>query len=280
VTEAINGQTKVKIIGFCNIPINTTYALAGVLGVDPSLVQLDSFGLNHLSWTRRAIVNGEDRLQSLLNQATERKSILYERGLVDQFLDPEYLGTIRMIPSWYVRFFYYPELIIQEDRKSQRTKGMFDMEREEELRVIFTEDGYNERAREILSNKGGAQYYLPVLQAIDSIVHDRGDVITVDTQNHNALPDLPEHVCVEVPARIYKDHVVPLEAGSMPLSVRGLVQTVKAYEEMTIEAAITGSQKSAIAALMANPLVGTYPKARAFLDRVIANEGKYLKAFQ
>ena len=73
---------------------------------------------------------------------------------------------------------------------------------------------------------------------------------------------------------------MPLEAGPMPLSVRGLVQTVKTYEELTIQAAVTGSQKSAIAALMANPLVGTYPKARAFLDRVIANEGKYLKVFQ
>jgi 6-phospho-beta-glucosidase len=280
VTEAINTRTKVKTIGFCNIPINTTYALASALGVDPSLVQLDSFGLNHLSWSRRAIVNGEDRLQSLMDQATDHNSILYERGLVEQFLDPQYLQTIRMIPSWYVRFFYYPELIIQADRKSQQTKGMRDMEAEEELRIIFTEEGYGKRAREILSNKGGAQYYLPVLQAIDSIVYDRGDVITVDTQNHTALPDLPAHVCVEVPARIYRDRVVPLEAGPMPLSVRGLVQTIKAYEELTIEAAITGSQKSAIAALMANPLVGTFPKARAFLDRVLANEGKYLRSFQ
>ena len=119
----------------------------------------------------------------MIDQATDRKSILYERGLLDQSLDPQYLQTIRMIPSWYVRFFYYPELIIQEDRKSQRTKGMRDMEAEDELRVIFTEDGYDKRAREILSNKGGAQYYLPVLQAIDLIVNDRGDVITVDTRN-------------------------------------------------------------------------------------------------
>ncbi len=66
----------------------------------------------------------------------------------------------------------------------------------------------------------------------------------------------------------------------MPLSVRGLVQTVKVFEELTIEAAVTSSQKSAIAALMANPLVGTYPKARAFLDRVIENEGNYIKLSQ
>jgi len=150
---------------------------------------------------------------------------------------------------------------------------------EDELRIIYQDGGYNQRARQILSNKGGAQYYLPVLQAIDSIIHDRGDVITVDTQNHLALPDLPAHVCIEVPSRIYRDRVEPLEIGPLPLPIRGLVQTVKAYEELTIEAALTGSQKTSIAALMANPLVATYPRARAFLDRVLANERKYLHSF-
>ncbi len=167
VTEAINKHSKVKTLGFCNIPTNTTYALANVLGVDPSSLQLESFGLNHLSWSRRAIVDGKDRLQELLDQATQRNSALYERGIVEQYLDPKYLQTIRMVPSWYVRFFYYPELILQEDLKSQSTKGMRDMKAEDELRTIFTDDGYDERAREILSNKGGAQYYLPVLDAID-----------------------------------------------------------------------------------------------------------------
>jgi 6-phospho-beta-glucosidase len=277
VTEAISKQTKVKTLGFCNIPTNTTYALADVLGVDPSTLQLDSFGLNHLSWSRRAIVDGVDRLQPLLDQATDRNSILYDRGLVEPHLDPLYLQTIRMIPSWYVRFFYYPELILQEDLISKRTKGMRDMEAENELRTIFTNDGYDDRARQILSNKGGAQYYLPVLRAIDSIVHDRGDVVTVDTMNQTALPDLPADVCVEVPAKIYRERIVPLEVGPMPVAVRGLVQAVKAYEELTIEAAVTNSQKTAIAALMANPLVGTYPKASVFLDKVITNEGKYFK---
>jgi 6-phospho-beta-glucosidase len=62
----------------------------------------------------------------------------------------------------------------------------------------------------------------------------------------------------------------------MPTTVRGLVQTVKAYEELTIEAAVTGNHQTAISALMANPLVGTYPKARTYLDRVLENEREYL----
>src|SRR4030042_380280 len=163
VTEAILKHTKLRALGFCNIPINTTYALAHLLEVDPATVQLDSFGLNHLSWTRRVLVNGEDRLGSLLDEAHDRNSALYQHGLVEYHLPPDMLQRIRMIPSWYVRYFYYPEIILEEDRQDQQTKGMHDMQAEEELQMIYQTYGYTRRAQEILSGKGGSQYYLPVL---------------------------------------------------------------------------------------------------------------------
>ncbi|MFZ3079918.1 MAG: hypothetical protein WA109_09535 [Bellilinea sp.] len=279
VTEAISKHTNIRTLGFCNIPINTTYAFAQLLNVEPANVHLDSFGLNHLSWTRRVLVNGEDRLQPLLDEACSQDSLLYRHGFVERHLAPEYLQTIRMVPSWYVRYFYYPEVILAEDQKEDHTKGVSDMKAEEELRAIYQSEGYTDRAQKILAGKGGSQYYLPVLQAIVSIAHNHGTVVAVDTVNGTTIPDLPANVCVEVPARIFRDRVEPIEIGPMPTTVRGLVQTVKAYEELTIEAAVTGSQKTAIAALMANPLVGTYPKARAFLDRVLQNERTYLRSF-
>src|SRR4030095_11129676 len=52
VTEFLFKHTRLKVMGFCNIPINTTYAFAEILGISPAKVQLDSFGLNHLSWVR------------------------------------------------------------------------------------------------------------------------------------------------------------------------------------------------------------------------------------
>jgi len=272
VTEAILKYTGVKALGFCNIPINTQYHFAEVFGVDPARIQLDSFGLNHLSWVRRVLVDGLDRLQPLIDQLGDRSSILYQHGFVEDYLAPELLRGIRMVPSWYVRFFYYPEIVLEDDRKQEYTKGSSDMQAEEDLRMIYAAEGYTSRAQQILADKGGAQYYLPVLQAIESVVYDRGDSIILDTLNQGSIPDLPPGVCVEVPSRVYRERVDPLPIGSLPLPVRGLVQTVKAYEELTIEAALTGSTQKAIAALMANPLVGTYPKASHFIRRVIENE--------
>src|SRR5574340_287528 len=275
VTEAILKHTMVKAIGFCNIPINTQYHFAEVLGVEPARVQLDSFGLNHLSWVRRVLVDGRDRLESMLDKA-DRSSPLYQHGVVEDYLEPERLQTIRMIPSWYVRYFYYPEIVLEEDLREGHTKGFRDMQAEEELYQIYSREGYTAEAQQILADKGGAQYYLPVLQAAESITNNRGDVIIVDTLNHGAITDLPQNACVEVPSRLYRDRVEPLPIGPLPLSVRSLVQSVKTYEELTIEAAVNGDRLAAITALVTNPLVGTYPKAQAFLDRVVENEKEFI----
>lgn len=279
VTEALLKHSQVRTIGFCNIPINTTYALAGALGADPTTARLDSYGLNHLSWTRGFYVDGEELLQPLFDQTHDRNGPLYRHGLVESLLDPEWIGTLRMIPGWYLRYFYYPEQVLEQDRRKGQVRGQEDMQSEEQLRAIYRRVGYGEEAQRILQKKGGAQYYLPVLQVIESMTHDRGDVIVADVRNGDTLPDLPPDVCVEVPARMYWDRVEPLPVGLMPETVRGLVQTVKAYEELAVEAAVTGNHGTAIAALMANPLVGTYPKARAFLDRVLENERHYLRPF-
>lgn len=279
VTEALIEHSRVRTLGFCNIPINTTYALAEVLAVDPKKLQLDSFGLNHLSWSRGAKVDGEELLQPLIAGTRDRDSLLYRRGLVESLIDPEWLRTLGMIPGWYLRYFYYPEKILESDRKKARSRGQEDMISEARLSEIYATTGFGKEATEILKAKGGAQYYLPVLQVMASMVMDRGDVITVDTLNGKALPDLSPNVCVEVPARIYRDRVEPLPAGSMPSSVRGLVQAVKNYEELTVEAALSGDQGKAVAGLMVNPLVGSYPKARKFLDRVLENEQDYLPRF-
>ncbi len=279
VTEALLKHTGLRTIGFCNIPINTTYALADVLGAPADQVELHSFGLNHLSWVREARVDGKDRLQELIRQAYDRSSPLYERGLVEDIIDPEWLRALSMIPSWYVRYYYCTDEILEQERGGHGIKGRRDQEAEEQLRALYVSEGYGQSARHILSSKGGAQYYLPVLQVISAITHDSGKQIVVDVRNSGALPDLPPDVCVEVPARIHRDREEVLHCGPMPLSVRGLVQVLKAYEQLTVEAAVTGSHEAALAALVTHPLVGSYSKARCFWDRVLEKEERYLPQF-
>ena len=181
----------------------------GSSGLHPRSVQLDYIGLNHLAWIRRAFVDGQERLQSAIASTRTRESPLYKSGLVDPLMDPDWLRDLGMLPTWYVRYFYFPELVLAEDRKEQHTKGEADMAAERRLAEIYAAEGYNGEAQKILNGKGGAQYYVPVLQAIESIVHDRGDLVVADVTNGHALPDLPSNSCVELPARLWKDRFDP-----------------------------------------------------------------------
>jgi 6-phospho-beta-glucosidase len=279
VTEAILNNSGIRAVGFCNIPINTTYAIGRIFNINPEHIQLDSFGLNHLSWTRAAYVGEKDILAPVWESAGSSESILYKSGLVEDLIQPEWLETLRMIPGWYLRYFYNPDLVLEQDHQKSQTRGSDDIQAEIQLKEIFESKGFTPEAQQILSNKGGAQYYLPVLQVIDSMIHDRGDIVVVDTLNGGCMPDLPPESCVEVPARIYGDRIEPLPVGPMPLTVRSLVQAVKTYEQLTIQAALAGDHKAALAALMAHPLVGSLSKAQPFLQQMLENERDFLPQF-
>ena len=277
VTEALLRHSPLRAIGFCNIPANTARQLGGILGVDHARLRLDSFGLNHLSWLRGASLDGEDMLQPLFDELFDGEHPLM--AMVDPLMQVEDLRALRLIPSWYVRFFYFTEQILADDLASTTTKADRDVAAEERLAEIFRTIGFNDEAREILAGKGGANYYENVLAAIDAIANDTGEVIVADVRNNGAIPDLPDDACVEVPARIDRRGATAQPVGDLPVPVRGLIQGVKAYEELTIQAAVAGDRARAIQALVANPIVRSYPSARGFFEQVLENEREYLQPF-
>jgi 6-phospho-beta-glucosidase len=51
---------------------------------------------------------------------------------------------------------------------------------------------------------------------------------------------------------------------------------VKLYERLTVRAAVEGSYDIALEALLAHPLVGSYPLARSILDDYLVAHTAYL----
>ena len=61
--------------------------------------------------------------------------------------------------------------------------------------------------------------------------------------------------------------------------MNGLTQQVKAFERLTIEAAIHGCRDSALLALVANPLTGNVADAGRLLDEVLSVNRQWLPQF-
>jgi 6-phospho-beta-glucosidase len=64
--------------------------------------------------------------------------------------------------------------------------------------------------------------------------------------------------------------------GAIPLPIRGLIQAVKAYESLTVQAAVEGSRRVAMQALMTHPLVPSWEVAKPLLEELLVANKSWL----
>ncbi len=66
VTQALLDEGH-RALGLCNVAIGFQRRFAKEFGVEPEQVQLEHVGLNHLTWERKVLVDGVDRLPEILD---------------------------------------------------------------------------------------------------------------------------------------------------------------------------------------------------------------------
>jgi 6-phospho-beta-glucosidase len=88
----------------------------------------------------------------------------------------------------------------------------------------------------------------------------------LNVRNGSAVAGLPPEAVVEIPCVVDGGGVRPLATKPLPGPFLGLVQQVKAVEQLTIEAAVTGSADLALQAFASHPLVDSVSVARLLLD--------------
>ncbi|MBV9281225.1 MAG: 6-phospho-beta-glucosidase [Chloroflexi bacterium] len=264
VTESLLRHGGIRVVGLCNSPYGLQVEVAKALGVEPARVRLDVVGLNHLSWVRTVFRDGEDVTPEVIGRMASAA-----RDDSDWF-DADLIEALGMIPSGYLRYFYHQERVLEEQRRGGKTRGEQVWEIEQELLAMYRDPQLCCKPP-LLARRGGAHYSTLAVSLVAAIANDSREVHIVDCRNADALPDLPPEVAVEIPAVVDRQGAHAIAAGHLPFSIRGLVQHVKAYEELTIEAAITGDQRAALLALTANPLVPSFETARSLL-RAMSSE--------
>ena len=259
-----------RAIGLCNIPIGFQRMLARELGVQPAEVQLEHVGLNHLSWERRVMVDGRDRLPELLE------------GFADQLgeevdMPGDLLRLYRAIPSYYLRYFHFSAEMVEKQR-SERSRADEVMQIERELLEMYRDPALDVKPK-LLEQRGGAFYSEAAAMLVESLHTDRRDVQVVNVRNDGAIPNLAEDAVVEVACRIEAGGARPLPVEPLAPEMLGLIEQVKAYERLTVAAATSGDRDTALKALMANPLSSDYRVAVPLLDALLEANREYLPAF-
>ena len=70
-----------------------------------------------------------------------------------------------------------------------------------------------------------------------------------------------------------------MPAAPLPLACTGLLSVVKAYELLTVEAAVHGDREAAYQALLAHPLGPESAQAERLLDEMLTINAPYLPQF-
>jgi 6-phospho-beta-glucosidase len=259
VTRALRDNGH-RAVGLCNVAIGFQRFIAGLLDVDPSAVLVDQVGLNHLTWVRAVRIDGRDVLPELISEHGD--------ALADQF-PRELLEELEAIPSYYLRYFYFHDRVLAEQRDAvPRAATVAEIERE--LLELYRDPSLTTKPK-LLERRGGAYYSEAATQLVASLSTGAGDVQVVDVRNEGTLEGLADDDVVEVPARILASGPAPLEQAPLAPELLGLVQHVAAYERLAA-AAISGDRTLVHKALLAHPLIGQVPQADELVDALLAQE--------
>ena len=273
ITQALKTHAPdIKSIGLCNVPWNTRIEIAGALDVAASSVEFDYVGLNHLSWIRGVKVDGIDRSPEAIaafrgltiNSATPGNSPAWVQSTIDY---------LQAIPNYYL-LYYYEEKAWIDFQRNNATRASEVMKIEDILLEKFADEALVTKPAELME-RGGAYYSDSAAELMADIHNDAGTVHIVNTLNNGAVQGFPDDAVMEIPAIISKSGARSIKTSAMREDIDGLVRTVKDFEMLTIDAAFTGNEQSALLALLTNPIGPDSSQARD-LWRDLRSENKGL----
>ena len=273
ITEFVLNHTNVKCIGLCNVPIDMIDDIKEDVGDD---MEYTYVGLNHLSWMTSVRKDGEELIDKLIGEGFTPKVMA---NIKDDGFSLETLKAIHAIPSSYLQYYYCRNAKLSHLLADEKSRAQVCMEIEEELLEMYSDEGLYVKPA-LLDQRGGHKYSLVAVNLINAIANDINDIQVVNIKNGNTLSFLKPDDVIEVAAVIGKDGAKAVPVGEVNNShIVGLMRIVKEYENLTVKAAVTGSEEVALNALLLHPLVGDWEAASKCFNEMKEAHKDYLPQY-
>lgn len=284
VTEAVLRYSNIeKVVGLCNLPITMRKMVANMLEVDLDRIQIDFAGLNHMVYGCHIYLDGNDVTMKVLDAMIgEGATGITMENIPDFGWEADFIKGLNILPCPYHRYYYKTKEMFEEEQRAaekEGTRAEIVKQLEKDLFDLYKDPNLTIKPPQ-LEKRGGAYYSDAACSLIDSIYNDKQDIQTVNTKNNGAITSIPNESAVEVNCVITKAGPIPLAVGDLPVAVRGLVQSIKSFERVASEAAISGDYNKALLAMTINPLVPSDEVAKQILDEMLEAHKEYLPQFK
>jgi 6-phospho-beta-glucosidase len=280
VTEALQRYAPaVPSVGVCNVAIGAKMQIIKELEaatgkkIPLESANLNTLGLNHLTWHRGFTVEGEEVWPHVL--ASYIEELKHEE-------EPEWevrtIESLGMIPNYYLHYYYQTDQKMDQEKKWPPSRGEEVIEIEKDLLKQYADPNLKEPPADLML-RGGAYYSTVATQLLNAHYNDSGETHVVNVRHNGAVAGWPADWVLEMPAKIDRKGIHPLPAEPLPMSCFGLLAHVKAYELLTVEAAVHGDREAAYQALLAHPLGPKADQVQNVLDDMLETNKAYLPQF-
>jgi alpha-galactosidase len=272
-----------RIVSLCSgtvLPRRGGWGMGG-FGPDEVMLPAPAAGINHCT----AVVelkfkDGRDAFPAVL----ERLDYPVTKWILETY------GILPYPASHWVEF--YPALCRLEEPYTGRAQGLkmkygtihvMDEEREraakwERLVQQWAKGEGEGTSLDALPASEGIE----VVDIIESLIENRSEVFAVNVPNRGAIPNLPDDAIVEVSSVVDAYGVHPLQMPALPEPIAAHMRQHIAVEQLTAEAALTGSRRLALEAFLEDLHVQRHllpAEAEKLMDEMLAAHKKWVPAF-
>ena len=292
ITQALRLKGFDNVYGICDAPSGFIRQLEEILGVPAGELEIECYGLNHLSWFRNARVRGRDVQRELLNHSrtythsemrlfTPEMARLSGEEMLNEYLYFYYRRTksLSMIEQA-----EHPrgEMIYLINRELEEQLDRLELPREFEKAFALYMEAYGRRENAYFSVESGARrekvweppqideflaspdeggYAAVALRFIRAITGGEPCRMVMSVPNNGAIAGLEDDDVVEISCDIRADGAHPVEIGLIDEFQLQQIKRLKYFERCTIQAILENNRDIAVKGLFLHPLVNDFELA-------------------
>nr|WP_233340980.1 alpha-glucosidase/alpha-galactosidase [Haloprofundus sp. MHR1] len=279
---ALFEATEVETVGLCHSVPHTAEAIADYVGVPQEELDYWVAGINHLAWFLRCEHDGEDLYPRLEGAMEDPKT--YRRDTV-RFEMLRHFGAFPTESSHHLS--EYVPYFRTESETIDRMRGTDYAER---MATATYLEGWKERSAErdgafsdvdleTVSIERSEEYASRIIHSLETDTPRR---FNLNVSNRtNAIQNLPDEACVEVPCFVDGTGIHPCSVGELPPELVGLVRTNVSVQQLAVQGALEGDREAVHRAVKLDPLTAAalnLDEIHEMTEELIAANEAYLPA--
>ena len=300
---AISKLTKIRVAGLCHGPIETHDRISEILGKPVEEINLVVGGLNHFHWALKITdkKTGKDlypdiekRVDNFDWQSDYLTPVLFKLfGLITYPASShpgEYLGFGFSVAG--PRLIYWGIGSVShalsatgkdldysiEERDNRPSYELWSMDQPARIeKAIKGEISLTDRDTMLglALTDPSRELAVPIICDIEFNLNRVELAANVVNQGF-AVNNLPDDAVVEIPVRVDSNGISPVNVGPLPEAIKGLCEIQISIQKLLVEAYDKKSKKALLQALMLDPIIDDFGRAKEMMEVMLKAEREYL----